>query len=238
MITIFAVPMPFIGQDKISQHNAIKSWMRLEPRPEIILAGDDEGVADFAADNGLRHAPGLGRTPDGYVSVQSMFNIANREVRTDVVALVDSDIILMNDFAETVEKYETASNFLLGGYRRAVQVPELLGFAPGWEQRLKDRVLSGGQVYKKEWGGGSDYHVYRSGLYVDSPDFSLGRGHWDGWVMWHALNEGCELIDCTDEIFAVHQNHPWRSWASGGNERNLALAEDKMSWVWNSTRKA
>ena len=73
MITIFAVPLPFSGGDKTNQHNAIKSWMRISPRPEIILLGNEKGVAGFAKANNLVHIPLIGKTVDGYISIASMF---------------------------------------------------------------------------------------------------------------------------------------------------------------------
>jgi len=237
VITIFTVPLPFLGSDKDNQCNAIKSWTLLNPRPEIILIGDESGVSEFAAENDIRHSPNIGYTVDGHISIASMFEIGQREASYDIVALVDSDIILMNDFLDTVSLYKDTQKFLLGGYRRAIQIGSPLTFLPGWQQELKTRVTQHGHKFSKNAGAGSDYAVFRKGLFVDVPDFSLGLGHWDGWRMWYALQQGCELVDCTERVFAVHQNHPWRVWRCEASKRNLELAEDKMSWVFDSTRK-
>jgi hypothetical protein len=55
MITLITCPKPFRGHSKIIQRNAIKSWTLLEPKPEILLMGDDEGTAEAAAEFGARH---------------------------------------------------------------------------------------------------------------------------------------------------------------------------------------
>ena len=144
----------------------------------------------------------------------------------------------MDNFSTTIAQFEDVPKFLLGGYRRAIRIKEALTFAPGWQRALRNRVAQHGRMYNKTRGAGSDYAVFRNGLFVDVPDFSLGRGHWDGWRMWYALQQGCELVDCTESIFAVHQNHPWRGWRGGASKRNLALAEGRMNWVFDSTRKA
>ncbi|MFZ0637415.1 MAG: hypothetical protein WAM08_17985, partial [Candidatus Acidiferrales bacterium] len=55
MLTLFAMPKPFEGHIGIIQRNAITSWTRLTPQPEIILFGDEAGVAEIAGELGLRH---------------------------------------------------------------------------------------------------------------------------------------------------------------------------------------
>src|SRR5436309_411668 len=42
MLTLFAAPKPFRGHIGIIQRNAITSWTKLQPRPEIILYGTQE----------------------------------------------------------------------------------------------------------------------------------------------------------------------------------------------------
>ena len=55
MLTLFTVPRPFKKDIDIIQHNAIKSWSLLSPKPEIILIGDDYGVGDVARELGAKH---------------------------------------------------------------------------------------------------------------------------------------------------------------------------------------
>jgi len=50
--TIVSVPFPFKGADGVRQRSAIQSWLHLEPTPEIILMGDDEGVPEYAQEHG------------------------------------------------------------------------------------------------------------------------------------------------------------------------------------------
>ena len=55
MLTIFALPKAFHGHFGVIERNAITSWTRLQPKPEIILFGDDEGTANIADKLGLQH---------------------------------------------------------------------------------------------------------------------------------------------------------------------------------------
>jgi hypothetical protein len=50
MLTIFTIPKPFRGHIEVIQRNAIESWLRLRPQCEIILCGDDPGVAEAASE--------------------------------------------------------------------------------------------------------------------------------------------------------------------------------------------
>ena len=43
MLTILSTPKAFTGLFAVIQRNAIESWTKLEPRPEIILFGRDVG---------------------------------------------------------------------------------------------------------------------------------------------------------------------------------------------------
>ncbi len=45
-LTILAMPKPFRGHIGIIQRNAITSWTKLQPRPEILLFGTEEGAAE------------------------------------------------------------------------------------------------------------------------------------------------------------------------------------------------
>ena len=57
MITIFTIPKPFHEHNGVIQRNAIKSWIQLKPKCEIILFGDDDGVAEAAEKFNVTHIP-------------------------------------------------------------------------------------------------------------------------------------------------------------------------------------
>lgn len=238
MLTIFTIPLPFQGRDAISQRNAILSWTYLQPTPEIILLGDEQGTGEFALRHGLRYIPSVAHTEDGFISTRNMFLDAQQAASNDLLALVDADVVLMDDFMSTVTRFVSNEAFFLVGYRRAIALDRELDFSPGWDERLRSLVDQKGFKFHAKAGAGSDYSVFRKGLFDDTmPDFSLGKGHWDGWLMYHALDRGCELVDCTDTVFAVHQDHPWRVWRGEGSQRNLKLTGGNMRWVFDATRR-
>ena len=49
MLTIFSIPKPFIGHVGVIQMNALRSWTFLDPKCEIVIFGDEPGIAEAAA---------------------------------------------------------------------------------------------------------------------------------------------------------------------------------------------
>src|SRR5438270_11144676 len=94
MLTIFAIPKDFKGQFQAIQLNAIQSWTLLEPRPEIILFGDDEGTAEAAARFGLRHVSSAERNEYGTPRVDRLFLADQKVAGSDLLCYIHSDIIL------------------------------------------------------------------------------------------------------------------------------------------------
>ena len=58
MLTLFTMPRLFRDHIAVIQRNAIRSWTLLRPRCEIILCGDDAGVASTAAELSVRGESG------------------------------------------------------------------------------------------------------------------------------------------------------------------------------------
>src|SRR5262245_33530010 len=77
-ITLFAMPKAFSGHIGIIQRNAITSWTRLSPRPQIILFGDEDGTAELAAELGVQHVPQVARNELGTPLVNSVFQQAHQ----------------------------------------------------------------------------------------------------------------------------------------------------------------
>ena len=50
VLTLFTVPKPFRGHVGDIQRNAIESWRALRPSVQVVLVGDEDGVAEAARD--------------------------------------------------------------------------------------------------------------------------------------------------------------------------------------------
>src|SRR5215472_14298206 len=118
MLTIFALPKAFRGHTGVIQRNAIISWTRLQPRPEIILFGLDEGTAEIAKELGLRHVPTIECNQYGTPLLSDLFKKARALATNGVLCYVNSDILLLDEFMTSVgEVAKWRSRFLMVGRR-------------------------------------------------------------------------------------------------------------------------
>jgi len=214
MLTIFSCPKPFRGHINIIQRNAIKSWTLLRPRPEIILIGDEEGTAEICKEFGLRHVPKVERNEYGTPLVSSIFEIGQSEATNSLLCYVNADIILMSDFMEAIKQLRYQNNkFLLVGRRWDIELQEMLDYCQwDWENKLRQRLAKHGKLHPKT---GLDYFIFPKGLWDELPSFALGRTIWDNWLIYKAHTINSIIIDATQVIIAVHQNHDFSHYPGG-----------------------
>ena len=90
MMTIFSIPKPFKGHINTIQRNAIQSWLQLYPKCEVILFGDDEGVAETAVEFGILHIPEIEKTELGTPLLSSAFDSAQKIAKNQILTLFRS----------------------------------------------------------------------------------------------------------------------------------------------------
>jgi hypothetical protein len=233
VLTIFATPKPFRGHIEIIQRNAITSWTKLQPRPEIILFGTEGGAAECAADLALVHIPEVARNRHGTPLLADIFAQAENRTTHDTLAYVNADIILPAAFTPGVEKTRQAfTNFLAVGRRTNLTVREPIDFSNGWEAKLQEWTRREGQL---ESHTGIDFFVFRRGTYRDVPPLAIGRAWFDQWCIKYARKKGLPVIDLTPFIPIVHQLHDYdhvaggKQWVYGGAEadENLVFYGEK-----------
>lgn len=230
-MTLFAIPKPFTGHAATIQKNAIRSWARLTPRPEIILFGDEPGIGEMAGEIGARHVAEVARNEFGTPLVSDIFHSAAKLAENDILAYVNADIILFDDFmAGAANAAASHDEFLLVGRRWDVCVTEEIDFNDcDWRAILREAITSDGFLHRET---GLDYFVHTKGLWPDMPPFALGRCAWDNWLMKRPITMGKTVIDASAYIMAVHQDHGYThagGWAnvfgSGiETERNRVMA--------------
>jgi hypothetical protein len=226
-LTILAVPKPFHGHIGTIQRNAITSWTKLQPRPEIILFGHEEGAAECARDLGLSHIPDVARNHYGTPLLADIFATAQGRARHDLLAYVNADIILPSEFTVGVGKIEqTFPQFLAVGRRTNLEVRDPLDFNEDWEDKLKERMSREGRL---ESHTGIDCFVFRRGTYENVPPLAIGRVWFDQWCIKYARKKGLPVVDLTNFAPIVHQLHDYshvaggRQWVYGGAEADENL---------------
>ncbi len=209
MLTLFSTCKPFHGHNGVIQRNALKSWRLLHPDIEIILFGDDEGVAEACAEYGLRHEAHVERNEYGTKRLDYIFDSAQKLARYGILCYVNCDIILMRDFCAAVAKVEYAHlQYLMVGRRWDTDIMEPVDFsAEDWQNDVIRKALMANNQ-QTEWY--IDYFAFSRGLYLRKiPPLVIGRVYWDNWLIWCAADLGVPVVDASAVVLAVHQNHDY-----------------------------
>jgi hypothetical protein len=208
LLTIFTTPKPFTNPHiRLIQRNAILSWQQLGEEVDVLIIGDEPGAAEFCAEAGVSHFPAVPRNPLGTPLVDSVFGIARLMSSSPLLAYVNADIMLTPQFLETARQvYSQASNFLIAGQRHDLMLRHAVDFSAGWDLFLLSDVQVHGHLHPA---GGSDYFIFPRPCFTNLPKFTIGRGGWDQWMIYHARAHGILVIDATPSIIAIHQNHDY-----------------------------
>jgi hypothetical protein len=241
MLTIFTTAKPFVGRAGMIQRNALKSWTLLGPGVEVILFGDEEGAAEACAELGVRQEACVERDEAGLKRIDYYFDRAEEIARGDVLCYVNCDIVLTNDFVQAVERVKRKhAEFLMVGRRWDTDVGEEIDFGKAsWGEELWERALKANAQRDKKW---IDYFAFSRGMfYKKIPAFVVGRTSWDNWLVWQAANSGAAVVDATEAVRAVHQNHDYGYhprgkegvWNDERAQRNFALAGGwkRLWWI-------
>ncbi len=250
MLTIFTTPKPFRGHINVIQRNALRSWTLLDGDVEVIVFGDEEGAAEVCREMVLRHELAVERSASGTKSVRSIFGRAQEIARHSVVAYVNCDIVLTDDFARAVERVakrfgalnrhegeilrsaqdDNGRKFLMVGKRWDTDVTAPMDFsASDWAERTRAMALEANQQRGPDW---IDYFVFPRGMYAEIPPLVIGRVGWDNWLVWKARSDGAAVVDATRAVVAIHQNHDYGYhpqgkqgvWQDAEAQRNYELA--------------
>jgi len=158
-LTIFTIPKTFGGlQDptRITQDNAIISWLNLKPRPDIILFGNDSGVCEAAERFGCKYHPTILKTPLGTPLVSEAFKYVGTLTDADLTAYVNCDIIISQlwlDGILLVEDQIPDGPFVIVGQRWDVLIDQAMNYNCNWADRLNVKAKHEG---RRHGSGGSD----------------------------------------------------------------------------------
>jgi len=219
-ITIFTAPKPFTNPHIAAiQRNAIQSWKHL-PDVDVILIGEETGMADAATHLGVKHIPNVARNAAGTPLVSSIFELARQNSSSPLLAYVNADVMLLPDFVEISHLVSTqvealppsgssdggGRGFLLIGQRWDLDIRQELDFTPGWVERLTAEVKLRGRLHPP---AGSDYFVFPRNCFTQMPKFAIGRAGWDNWMIFSARWQRWPAVDTSGAINVIHQDHDY-----------------------------
>jgi hypothetical protein len=231
MLTIFTSPKPFGFNAHIDtiQRNAIESWTHLGADVEVLLIGDEPGMDELAAELGVRHLKDVRHNSRGTPYVSAVFALARENARHSLLCFANADIIFLEDLLTGAERVRSQfKHFLILGQRWNLNITEPIDFGGGWLQNLRGQVE---RVGRRHGPLGSDYFVFERNLLRGMPDFALGRPGWDNWTIYAGRAAGVPVIDATESITVIHQDHDYSHLPGGKppyggpeSKENLAAA--------------
>ena len=230
MITLVTVPKSFEGVFKTIQENSIKSWLKIKPSPEIILLGNEKGVSKTVSKFKIKHHPSIRTNQFGTPLLDSIFSSAKKMARHRLVCFLNSDIILAPTFLSSVKSAkERFPNFLLVGQRWDINLKRKINTSKSdWFSILERYTKTHGKLHPVT---GTDYFIFRKGLYKKIPPFAIGRPIYDEWLIWYAERNRVPVIDITKAAMVIHQNHPYKHplgakglWSGEEAKNNYKLA--------------
>jgi hypothetical protein len=236
-LTLFTIPKAFTDPHvSLIQRNALASWRRLAPAVEVLVMGDDPGVAEAAREYGATHVGDVARNEFGTPLLDASFAEAAARGRGQLLCYVNADIVLLDDFVDALRRLPDTP-YLAIGRRWDCNITAPLDFSDG-DASLREWAISNGQL---DPGRGSDYFVFRRDTDFALPAFAVGRPGWDNWMMGRALRLRLPLIDITESVTAIHQNHDYghvakavgSDWEGPEAERNRQLAGGFDRYIHN-----
>ncbi len=207
-ITIFTSPKPFTNPHiNLIQRNAILSWRHLGAAVDVIMVGNEAGMAEFANETGIQQIHDVDINFFGTPLVSSIFAKVRQVSTSPILAYVNADILLTPSFVTVATQvYCQLKRFLIVGQRHDLSVEQPLDFAPGWDGRLLADNQSRGRLHPP---AGSDYFIFPHMCYTDLPEFTVGRAGWDNWMIYSARLQRIPVVDATGSIPVIHQDHDY-----------------------------
>lgn len=219
MITLFTTPKDFDGHFDIIQTNAFNSWRALSKNIEIIIFGESKGAKEVSNSINAKYISDNKINEFGTPYLDDMFKLAQNKSKFNILCYINSDIILPKNFLEEVKICaERFSKFLMIGHRWDFDCSQKINFKNDIEltnfwSNAKSRALQHGPT-------GIDYHVFTKNLWGQIPNFLVGRTGYDNWLIWKARRKLVPIIDATNKVFMIHQNHDYSSIKTASNKPN------------------
>jgi hypothetical protein len=234
MITLFTSTKPFEGQAALTQRNTIACWRRLAPECEVLLIGEERGSAAAARECGARLIPGVERSEFGTPLLRSLFAVAEAHASHSLLLYANADILFTNRLTRAAGLLSSRRKpFLMFGRRWDTEFSGPFDFsAADWDQRLEAHAREHGHAAIKS---ALDYFMFTKGAWggaaglAEFPPIVIGRPAWDNWIVFWALAHRMDVINSTDFVLAVHQQHDYGHHA-GGKQGVYAGEEAKRNF--------
>lgn len=192
MISIFTSFRSFeIPEYNFLQTKAYKSWLNLNPIPEIIVLGDAPGVSEVCKNNNFIHCSKVKSAESGAPFIDSYIKRAERVASHQYMLMLSSDIFIENDTYQVLDSVKNRFD------KFCVCARKFNFFYDDSDSLVKVR-----------WGNwqAGDYFLYTKGLFKTIPPFIIGRCALDNWIYRHLVEQNC-MINASGVATVYHHIH-------------------------------
>lgn len=185
----------------------LRNWRALGEDVEVVVIGDDPGIAGNCQEFGVRHLADVRCNERGTPLISSIFELGRGVNESPFLAYANADILFHPQLLTVLRVLSKDKKRYLGvGQRWDLDVNEPMNFSIGWERRLCERAFQDGKLHEQS---GSDYFLYPRDCFREIPDFAVGRAGWDNWMIYWARRQRWPVIDLSKSVLVVHQNHDY-----------------------------
>lgn len=217
MITIFTTPKPFEGHIATIQSNAINSWKALDPKLEVIIFWNMDDDVEEEIDYAIELSCQLNAVPIfisndhlGMPFARMIFDRAARIADTEIIAYVNADIMLFEDFLPAVDRVDSSyEEYMIVGRRHDFALDHQIDFSDPEQVEAAYKAARKGKLHSK---AGIDYFVLRKEHWHNfppMPDLLIAGTCYDNWLVNAGLKSGV-VVNATQSIVAGHQHHAYR----------------------------
>ena len=209
---IFTLPKPFDDPHiACIQRNAIASWKALGENVEVILIGNETGIAETADELDAIHVDHVRCNEHGTPLVNDAFRIAIAATEAEVLVFCNADVILLQDFKQAltdIMQGDRSDEFLAIGRRTNLDLRQSIDFGDRLAiQKLLEQTAAEGALAPIVC---KEYFAFPRDQFDDLPSFAVGRGNWDNWMVSQTKRDGVPVIDLSNRVTVIHQNHDYR----------------------------
>ncbi|MBH10199.1 MAG: hypothetical protein CMG74_07590 [Candidatus Marinimicrobia bacterium] len=236
MLTIFTTPKDFDEEFDIIQRNALCSWRAVSNDLEIIILGDSLGAEEAATSINAKYIANVEKSVKGTPTISGMFTAVEKYAKNNLLCYVNADIVLPKNIMNISSILsEQIKKFMAVGYRWDLDVSELINFNDDqvsrkfWNNARKQAI--------KHPSTGIDYFIFKKYTFKNILELAVGRLAWDNWLLWKTRRMRLPLIDVSNELFVIHQNHGYNHMGFKGRKDMLIDHEvlSNRSLVKNQT---
>jgi len=241
MISFITAFKKFKGPYDMIQHSALYSWNMndikvVAPLNEVGLKEKCAGYPNLTMIEGVRRARELGFSNQCPI-VKDLIAAALPHFNTTMVALINSDIIITDNFLENVQKmvHKYGYDIYAVGSRYDIQ----LNYSVNDEETYKKVQQEDRKVYDVMTSSDifiTSKFIWRKIIH-DMPDFILGRYGWDNWLHMYAEINSLKKMNCSEAIPILHCVHDHMHIFNQEKAKKEAAASSQHNiGLWNKVK--